>query len=65
MSPPLFWVDEAPGAGSVMAKQERVAPATCGRSQRSFCTGVATASIKWMLPSSGAWMLSAVGPSQE
>ena len=40
-------------------------PAASGRSQRSFCSGVATASSRWMLPSSGASMLSAIGPSGE
>ena len=44
----------APGAGSVIAKQERSRPSTIGRSQRSFCASVATASSRWMLPSSGA-----------
>ena len=34
------------GEGSVIAKQERVSPATCGLSQRSFCAGVATSSIR-------------------
>ena len=51
--------------GSVMAKHERVPPATCGRSQRSFWPGLATSSMRWMFPSSGAWMFIAVGPSQE
>lgn len=54
-----------PGAGSVMAKQERAWPWTSGRNQRSFCASVATTSIRWMLPSSGAWMFSATGPSGE
>ena len=55
----------APGAGSVIAKIERVAPAQSGRSQRSCCAGVATSCIRWMLPSSGACTFSATGPSGE
>ena len=39
--------------------------AASGRSQRSFCAGVATASSRCMLPSSGANTLSAIGPSGE
>ena len=54
-----------PGDGSVIAKQDRVRASTIGRSQRSFCSGGATASSRWMLPSSGAWMFSAMGPSGE
>jgi hypothetical protein len=57
--------EPAPGAGSVIAKQERVRPATSGASQRVFCASVATTSIRWMLPSSGAWMFIATGPSGE
>ncbi len=57
--------DPAPGAGSVMQKHERMSPRANGRSQRSFCSFVATCSSKWMLPSSGAKMCSATGPSSE
>ena len=55
------------GAGRRLGHREARAraAATCGTSQRSFCAGVATSSIRWMLPSSGAWMLSAVGPRCE
>ena len=34
--------EPAPGAGSVMQKQERMSPRASGRSQRSFCSCVAT-----------------------
>ena len=48
-----------------MQKHERIAPAASGRSHRSFCAGVAIASSRCMLPSSGAAMFSATGPSGE
>ena len=57
--------DPAPGAGSVMQKQDRVAPAANGRSHRSFCSWEATASSRCMLPSSGAKICIATGPSRE
>ena len=57
--------DPAPGGGSVMQKHERIVPAASGRSQRSFCSAVATVSSRCMLPSSGANTLSATGPSGE
>ena len=56
--------DPAPGAGSVMQKQERMSPLASGRSQRSFCSGVATTSSRWMLASSGAKMCIATGAEQ-
>ncbi|MNN52025.1 hypothetical protein D3C81_1666970 [compost metagenome] len=57
--------EPAPGSGSVMQKHERISPAASGRSQRSFCSSVAIASSMCMLPSSGAAMFSATGPSGE
>ena len=48
-----------------MAKAERTAPSTTGRSQRSFCAGVPTFSSNSMLPSSGAAQLKASGPKIE
>ena len=57
--------EPAPGAGSVMQKHERMSPRASGRSQRSFCSCVATTSSRWMLPSSGAKMCIATGPSSE
>ena len=57
--------EPAPGGGSVMQKQERMAPVARGRSQRSFCAGVATTSIRCMLPSSGADRFMASGPRTE
>lgn len=57
--------DPAPGAGSVIAKQERTSPAASGRRYRSFCPSVATTSSRCILPSSGAAQLSASGPRSE
>ena len=55
----------APGAGSVIAKQDRVSPAASGRRYCSFCSSVATTSSRCMFPSSGAAQFSASGPSSE
>ncbi len=54
-----------PGAGSVMAKDERTLPSTIGRSQRSFWAGVPARASRFMLPSSGAMQLNASGPNRE
>src|SRR2546421_3372784 len=43
-----------PGAGSVLAKEERALPATMGLSQFSCCAGGPTRASRFMLPSSGA-----------
>ena len=64
------WIEcESPtyDAASVnrMQKQERMSPRARGRSQRSFCSGVATCSSRWMFASSGAKMCIATGPSSE
>src|ERR1700709_807311 len=48
-----------------MQKHDRVAPAANGRNHRSFCSVEATASSRCMLPSSGAKMCIATGPSSE
>ena len=48
--------DEA-RSGSVMANAERISPASSGRSQRSFCSGVPTRSSTSMFPVSGAEQL--------
>ena len=52
-------------AGSVIRNAERCTPATSGFRNRSFCSGVATLCSRYILPSSGAMMLSATGPSGE
>ena len=57
--------DPAPGAGSVIAKQDRISPSASGRRYFSFCSSLATTSSRCMLPSSGAAQLSASGPSSE
>ena len=54
----------APSSGSVIENTVRISPATSGRSQRSFCCALATLCSRLVLPSSGAWMLSASGPSR-
>jgi hypothetical protein len=54
-----------PGAGSVMAKEERTLPSTMGLSQLSFCAGVPTSASRFILPSSGAAQLNASGPKIE
>ena len=53
-----------PGAGSVMAKDERTLPSTMGLSHLSFCSGVPTSLSTFMLPSSGAMQLMASGPNR-
>jgi len=57
--------DPAPGAGSVIAKQDRISPSASGRRYFSFCSALATTSSRCMFPSSGAAQLSASGPSSE
>ena len=54
-----------PGAGSVMANDERTLPSTIGRSHFSFCAGVPAWLSTFMLPSSGAMQLKASGPNSE
>ena len=54
-----------PGAGSVMANDERTLPSTIGRSHFSFCAGVPSSLSTFMLPSSGAMQLKASGPNSE
>ena len=50
-------------SGSVMAKQERISPASSGTSHCSFCSGVPNSDRISMLPVSGAAELSASGAS--
>ncbi len=54
-----------PGAGSVIANDERTLPSTIGRSHFSFCAGVPTFDSRFMLPSSGAMQLNASGPNTD
>src|SRR6516162_6060737 len=54
-----------PGAGSVMAKDERTLPSTIPRSQRSFWAGVPARAKRFMLPSSGAMQFNASGPNTD
>ncbi|MCY1240820.1 hypothetical protein D9M72_536860 [compost metagenome] len=55
----------APGDGSVMQKQERTRPEASGFSQRAFCSSLQISCSMCMLPSSGAAMCRATGPSIE
>ncbi len=49
-------VGSEPGtSGSVIEKNERISPATSGRSQRSFCSPVPNRCRISALPASGAW----------
>ena len=49
-------VGSEPGtSGSVIEKNERISPATSGRSQRSFCSSVPNMNRISALPASGAW----------
>src|SRR5215470_8314919 len=57
----MFVASEEATAGSVMAKQERISPASSGLSQRSFCSGVPYRSSTSMLPVSGAEQLKTSG----
>src|SRR5476649_1564734 len=50
-------------AGSVMKNAERASPATSGARNRSFCAAVPILPIRYMLPSSGAAVFTATGPS--
>ena len=49
-------------SGSVIAKNERISPATSGASQRSFCSGVPNMWRISALPVSGAWQPNTRGP---
>ena len=59
--------DPAPpsAAGSVMKKAERARPSTSGFRKRSLISGLPTLPSRYMLPSSGAAVLQASGPSGE
>ena len=48
-----------------LTKAERTAPSTIGLSHRSFCALVPVSASRFMLPSSGAWQLNAIGPKIE
>ena len=61
----FMMTEPAPGAGSVIIKQERMSPAASGRRYRSFWPSSATCSRRCMLASSGAKQLSAIGPNGE
>ena len=56
--------EPTPGAGSVMAKVERISPRSSGASQRSRCAGEARCSRVSMLGWSGAAQPIAPGPSR-
>src|SRR6516165_5483659 len=52
-------------SGSVIAKQERISPASSGASHCSFCAGVAASTKVSMLPVSGAEQLNGSAPIGE
>src|SRR4029453_2865245 len=54
-----------PGAGSVIAKEERALPSTMGLSHLSFFAGVPARAGRCMLPPAGAAQLQASGPKIE
>src|ERR1700722_11351768 len=54
-----------PGAGSVMAKDDRTLPSTMGLSHFSFCFGVPSFFSTFILPSSGAMQFIASGPKRD
>ena len=48
-------------SGSVIAKADRISPASSGSSHRFFCSSVPNMCSSSMLPVSGAWQLIASG----
>src|SRR6266436_2342622 len=57
----MFVASEDATAGSVIAKHDRISPASNGFSHRSFCSGVAYRVRTSMLPVSGAEQLKTSG----
>src|SRR5215510_9963940 len=57
----MFVASDEATAGSVMAKHERISPASRGLSQRSFCSGVPYRASTAMFPVSGAEQLNTSG----
>src|SRR5215813_10693013 len=57
----MFVASDEATAGSVMAKHERISPASKGLSQRSFCSGVPYRASTSMFPVSGAEQLNTSG----
>ncbi len=60
----MLVASEEATSGSVIAKDERISPASSGVSQRSFCSGVPNIVSTSMLPVSGAEQLIAAGASR-
>lgn len=59
----MLVASEEATSGSVIAKAERISPASRGRSHRSRCSGEPNWASSSMFPVSGAAQLSAVGAS--
>src|SRR6266446_597823 len=57
----IFLASEDATAGSVIAKHERISPASSGFNQRSFCSGVPYRASTSILPVSGAEQLNTSG----
>src|SRR5258708_14243257 len=58
----MFVASDDATAGSVIAKHERISPASSGLSQRSFCSRVPKRARTSILPVSGAEQLKTSGP---
>ncbi len=57
----MFVASEEATSGSVIAKADRISPASSGVSQRSFCSSLPNSESTSMLPVSGAAQLNAAG----
>src|SRR5215831_13858739 len=60
----MFVASEDATLGSVIAKHDRISPASSGFNQRSFCSGVPYRANTSMFPVSGAEQLKASGAIQ-
>src|SRR5215475_2083277 len=60
----MFVASDEATSGSVIAKQERISPASSGSSQRVRCSGVPYRTSTSMFPVSGAEQLNTSGASQ-
>jgi hypothetical protein len=61
----IFDASDEATAGSVIAKHERISPASSGFSQRAFCSSEPYADSNSMLPTSGALQLKISGAASE
>ena len=61
----MLLASEEATAGSVMAKPERISPASNGFNHRPFCSGLPKRANTSMFPVSGAEQLNTSGPMGE